>query len=75
MIAGKGVVHSEIPSSKEEYCIGLQLWINLPKKDKMTDSYYLDKKKEEIPVYDKDGVKARIITGEVYGVKGSLQYD
>ena len=23
MIAGKGVVHSEIPSSKDEYCIGL----------------------------------------------------
>ena len=46
MVAGKGIVHAEIPGSKDEDSIGLQLWINLPKKDKMNDAYYLDKTKE-----------------------------
>lgn len=49
MIAGKGIIHSEIPDSFEEYSRGLQLWINLPKKDKMIEPYYLDKSKEDIP--------------------------
>lgn len=49
MIAGKGIMHAEIPGSKNEDSIGLQLWINLPSKDKMIDPYYIDKKKEEIP--------------------------
>lgn len=44
MIAGKGIMHSEIPGSKDEDSIGFQLWINLPKKDKMIDPYYIDKK-------------------------------
>lgn len=72
MIAGKGIVHSEIPGSFEESSIGLQLWINLPAKDKMIDPYYLDRKKEEIPFVEKDGVKARVICGEVFDTKGCI---
>lgn len=30
MIAGKGMVHAEIPGTKDEETIGFQLWINLP---------------------------------------------
>lgn len=30
----------------------------------MIEPYYLDKKKEEIPVYNKDGIQARILSGE-----------
>ena len=48
MTAGKGIVHAEMPSSKEHPSIGLQLWINLPKKDKMTDPKYQEFKSEEI---------------------------
>ena len=40
MSAGKGIVHAEIPGSKKEPAIGLQLWINLPKKLKMIEPDY-----------------------------------
>lgn len=30
MIAGKGMVHAEIPGKDDEETIGFQLWINLP---------------------------------------------
>ena len=63
MIAGKGIVHSEIPGSKTEDSVGLQLWINLPKKEKMKDPYYLDRTKEQIPLINNDGIQARIISG------------
>lgn len=72
MIAGKGIIHSEIPGSKTEDSIGLQLWINLPKKDKLIDPYYINKTNEEVPEVEKDGVKAKILAGEMFGVKGCI---
>lgn len=38
----------------------------------MIDPYYLDRTKEQIPVVIKDGVYARVVSGEVFGQKGSL---
>ena len=35
MTAGRGIVHSEMPGVTEGDLWGFQLWINLPKKDKM----------------------------------------
>ena len=35
MTAGRGVIHSEMPVVDEGLLHGFQLWINLPKKDKM----------------------------------------
>lgn len=35
MTAGRGIVHSEMPKVTEGNLWGFQLWINLPKKDKM----------------------------------------
>ena len=50
----------------------IQLWVNLPKKDKMTSPKYQAITKEEIGVYklDNDEGEIRIIAGEVKGVKG-----
>ena len=35
MTAGRGIVHREMPKMTEGNLWGFQLWINLPKKDKM----------------------------------------
>ena len=40
MTAGRGIVHSEIPASAEEYSLGFQLWINLKKENKMDPPAY-----------------------------------
>src|SRR5690554_7912943 len=36
MVAGSGVIHSEIPQQEEGMMKGFQLWLNLPAADKMT---------------------------------------
>lgn len=73
MIAGKGMVHAEIPGSKTENTIGFQLWINLPKKDKMCDPYYLEKSVDLIPIFKDENLFARIISGKLFGVKGAIK--
>lgn len=40
MTAGRGLVHSEMPHTKDGMMWGFQLWINLPAKDKMVKPRY-----------------------------------
>jgi redox-sensitive bicupin YhaK (pirin superfamily) len=74
MTAGAGVVHSELPSArirKEGGRIhGFQLWVNLPKRDKMMRPRYQDVPSSKIPVAQNgDGsVRAKVIAGEAFGV-------
>ena len=75
MTAGKGIVHAEIPASKTEPSVGFQLWINLRKEDKMIEPVYQEIKKDKIPLVDKwddEGVKAKVIAGESFDVKGPI---
>jgi len=39
------------------------LWVNLPKKLKMTEPRYQDIPSENIPVYEKDDLQVRVISG------------
>lgn len=48
MTAGRGIVHSEIPASFEEYSLGFQLWINLKKENKMDPPAYQEFTKDKI---------------------------
>ncbi|KAJ6842979.1 pirin-like protein [Iris pallida] len=68
MTAGRGVVHSEMPAA-EGVQKGLQLWINLPSKDKMIEPRYQELQSKDIARAEKDGVEARIIAGEAFGVR------
>ena len=72
MTAGKGIVHAEMPGSKDEDSIGFQLWVNLPQSKKMTDPKYQEFKKDDIPVYSDSFKKVVIISGEYLGVKGKI---
>lgn len=73
MTAGSGVIHSEMPekefSKKGGRLHAFQLWVNLPKKDKMANPRYQDILSKEIPkVVSSDGkVKITIIAGESLG--------
>ncbi|XHS79964.1 pirin family protein [Burkholderiaceae bacterium UC74_6] len=73
MTAGRGVIHSELPEQEEGRMEGFQLWLNLPAKDKMRDPWYRDIPSGEIPEFEHDGAKVRVIAGESHGVKGSVQ--
>lgn len=73
MTAGKGVVHSEIPGSFDEYSVGLQLWINLNKENKMIDPNYQEFSTDKIPeiISDKGSI-IKVISGEYNGNKGPV---
>ena len=70
MTAGRGVIHSEMPEQTEGLVRGFQLWMNLPKKLKMTDPAYYDIQPEKIPQVDFEGGNAKIISGSYQGIKG-----
>ncbi|HMV43656.1 MAG TPA: pirin family protein [Leptospiraceae bacterium] len=76
MTAGKGVIHSEMPSRKIQEeggkVHGFQLWVNLPSIAKMIPPKYQEKKSSEIPIYEGEGLWVKIIAGELFGVKAEI---
>ena len=48
---------------------GFQIWVNLPRKDKMCDPDYQDVSSEKIPEHREDNFFVRIIAGEAFGKK------
>lgn len=64
MTAGKGIVHSEMPSSTNGQLSGLQLWLNLPAAEKMCAPRYQDMASEQLPIEQWDnGVSIKVIAG------------
>jgi redox-sensitive bicupin YhaK (pirin superfamily) len=78
MTAGGGVVHSEMPSEaflrRGGRMHGFQLWVNLPRRDKMMTLRYQEVPAARIPVArSADGrVTARVIAGECLGVRAVI---
>ncbi|HEX5363789.1 MAG TPA: pirin family protein [Gallionella sp.] len=73
MVAGRGVVHSEIPEQEDGVMEGFQLWLNLPAQSKMTDPWYRDYASVAIPEYvTQEGVTVRVIAGSSNGVAGAV---
>ncbi|HEX5697860.1 MAG TPA: pirin family protein [Rhodoferax sp.] len=76
MTAGKGVIHSEIPQQEEGVMEGFQLWLNLPKRDKMNTPWYRDFKAGELPKFvTEEGVAVTVIAGDSHGVTGAVTRD
>ena len=79
MTAGSGVVHSEMPSpefaGKGGRMHGFQLWVNLPKRDKMIKPRYQEIPNAQIPkVTSTDGlVTVKVIAGEAMGQKAVIE--
>ncbi|KAL6060893.1 Pirin [Balamuthia mandrillaris] len=72
MTAGRGIIHSEMPAT-EGVNHGLQLWINLAAKHKMTEPQYQELLAADIPVAREEGVLVRVIAGESCGVKAEVR--
>src|SRR5215216_4823804 len=79
MTAGAGVVHSEMP--EKEFARnggrlhGFQLWVNLPKRDKMMKPHYQEIPGSRIPkVTSADGlVTVNVIAGEAMGQNAVIE--
>jgi redox-sensitive bicupin YhaK (pirin superfamily) len=67
MTAGRGVVHSEMPSRFGVH--SLQLWLNLPASHKMSQPTYRDQKLEATPVKRGPGYEVRVYAGRHDGLE------
>jgi quercetin 2,3-dioxygenase len=75
MTAGSGIIHQEMPKpGPDGKMYGFQLWANLPASHKMMTPRYQDVKADDIPeVMLENGIKIRIICGEIDGVFGPVK--
>lgn len=69
MTAGSGILHEELLPAAVRM-LGVQLWLNLPAKDKMCKPEYLSIKNNEIKEIDFDGGVLRLLAGEYKEHKG-----
>lgn len=74
MTAGSGIIHQEMPQPAGRM-LGLQLWLNLPRKDKWTRPQYRDITAALIPKVQDKGGTVGIISGTYGNVKGATQGD
>lgn len=73
MVAGSGVVHSELPEQEDGRMEGFQLWLNLPAADKMSTPWYRDMPAADIPtVALPSGGTVRVLAGASHGVAGAV---
>jgi redox-sensitive bicupin YhaK (pirin superfamily) len=73
MTSGGGIMHEEMPQPCQRKMVGFQLWVNLPASLKMTAPRYQNIASDQIPeIIRDDGVKIRVIAGEVDGIRGPV---
>lgn len=73
MTAGGGVFHQEMPKPSKGMMHGLQLWVNLPAKDKMMEPRYRGILEDEVPVVKIPNGEVRVIAGTYKNVTGPVQ--
>jgi redox-sensitive bicupin YhaK (pirin superfamily) len=74
MTAGSGILHEEMPRVGPRRLDGFQIWVNLPRKLKMTAPRYQDVPSARIPeVVRPDGARVRVVAGHVDGVQGAVR--
>lgn len=77
MVAGRGITHSE----RLEYARahganmhGIQTWVALPHEDEETDpAFYHYQGNSDLPEFDEDGVKGRLIAGTNDGLSANVK--
>lgn len=79
MTAGAGIVHAEMPSTEMMTnggrAHGFQIWVNLPRADKMTRPRYQQRAAEDLPIAtSEDGrVWVRVIAGSALGASANIE--
>ncbi len=69
MTAGKGVVHSERTPEylrkHDKFLHGFQIWIGLPKDLEQSEPSFYHINKEDIPIWEENGIRFKLIAGEL----------
>ncbi len=68
MTSGSGILHEEMPQVRPEGIAGLQIWLNLPAREKMSRPKYRDLQGNRLAeTKTDDGASLRVIAGEAQG--------
>jgi hypothetical protein len=71
MTSGSGILHEEMPQVRPEGIGGLQLWLNVPAREKMNQPKYRDLRGDRLAEVEAvGGARIRVIAGE--GADGQL---
>jgi quercetin 2,3-dioxygenase len=73
MTAGSGIVHEEMPQPSPLGLRGFQLWVNLPRAEKMVDPAYRGYGREDIPVETVPGGELRVVAGSFGRARGPVR--
>ena len=77
MTAGSGIAHSERFEDPAALAGGalemIQTWVALPEKDEEAAPAFNNYKKDELPVFTDTGVWMRLIAGNAFGLRNSVQ--
>jgi redox-sensitive bicupin YhaK (pirin superfamily) len=70
MTGGSGIMHQEMPQPTE-HLLGMQLWINLPRDEKMTEPKYFDITADSIREFDEKNARVRVVAGKYKNHQGA----
>ncbi len=74
MTAGGGILHQEMPQPSDKM-LGVQLWLNLPAKNKMTTPEYRDITAEMVPEIKEPDAEIKVISGNYNNQPGVMEAD
>jgi quercetin 2,3-dioxygenase len=72
MTAGSGIIHQEMPKPSERL-LGCQLWVNLPREEKMTQPAYRDIKQQDVSVVQEKNATVRVLSGIYHDYHGAVK--
>lgn len=71
MTAGSGILHQEMPKESGRM-LGLQLWLNMPRQEKMAPPAYLSITKDMVAQTQQEGALIRVVSGRFGEAQGIL---
>jgi redox-sensitive bicupin YhaK (pirin superfamily) len=75
MTAGRGITHSERFETLREHggvMDGIQTWLALPVEHEEVEPAFSHHEGEELPLYQGDGLTARLVAGAAFGAKAAV---
>lgn len=73
MTSGRGIMHEEMPRRGPSGNVyGFQLWVNLPKAERMGEPRYQEVFAEDIPQVEKSSVTVRLVAGAYGDARGPV---
>ena len=73
MTAGSGIIHEEMPLASPGGVLGFQLWVNLPRAEKMREPAYRGVLAGEVPRIRVPGGEVGVLAGDFGGFRGPVE--